>query len=87
MSNAMTDSLLDSIPGGIRQDPDFTGHTWVAFGPAGALGSVHGVREGYTFKLFTDGEYRGTYPTLEIAESALYASLLPGSEWPEFRAH
>ena len=64
-----------------------TGQTWVAFGPAGAIGSVHRVSEGYTFKLLRDGLYRGVYPTLEVAKSALYASLLPGSEWPEFREH
>lgn len=63
------------------------GHLWVAIGPAGALGSVHSVEGGFTFKLLTDDDYRGIYPSLEVAQSALHASLLPGSEWPEFRAH
>lgn len=64
-----------------------TGQTWVAFGPAGALGSIHRVDDGYTFKLMRDDGFRAVYPTLEVTKSALYASLLPGSEWPEFREH
>lgn len=64
-----------------------TGHTWVAFGPAGAVGSIHPVDGGYAFKLLRDGNYRGVYPTLEVAKSALHASQLPGSDWPEFREH
>ena len=64
-----------------------TGQTWVAFGPAGALGSVHGVEGGYTFKLVTDDGFRAVYPTLQAAQGALHASLLPGSDWPEFREH
>ncbi len=63
------------------------GQSWVAFGPAGAVGSVHRVEDGFTFKLLSDDRFRGTYPTLEVAKSALHASLPPGSEWPEFREH
>jgi hypothetical protein len=61
--------------------------TWVAFGPAGAVGSVHRTSEGYTFRLLSDDDSRGTYPSLEVAKSALFAALEPGSEWPEFREH
>lgn len=68
-------------------DKVLTGKTWVAFGPAGALGSVHGVDGGYTFKLVTDDGFRADYPTLEAAQGALHAALLPGSDWPEFREH
>jgi hypothetical protein len=64
-----------------------TGNRWVAMGPAGAVGSVHSVEGGFTFKLMTDDGYRGIYPTLDVAKSALYSSLLPGSEWPEFHEH
>ena len=64
-----------------------SGHVWVAMGAAGALGSIHSIEDGYTFKLMTDDGYRGVFPTLEVAQSALYASLLPGSDWPEFREH
>jgi hypothetical protein len=38
-------------------------------------------------KLLDDDRYRGSYPTLEVAKSALHAALEPGSEWPEFREH
>lgn len=68
-------------------DMTLTGQTWVAFGPAGALGSVHSVHGGFTFKLMTDDGFRSVYPTLEAAQGALYSSLVPGSEWPEFREH
>jgi hypothetical protein len=28
-----------------------------------------------------------TYPTMEIAKSALHAAMTPGSDWPQFREH
>lgn len=68
-------------------DMTLTGQTWVAFGPAGAVGSLHRVESGFTFKLVVDDDFRAAYPTLEIAKSALHAALLPGAEWPEFREH
>ncbi|MHB1171549.1 MAG: methyltransferase [Lacisediminihabitans sp.] len=63
------------------------GQTWVAFGPAGAVGSIHRIDDGFTFKLVRDDDFRASYPSLEVAKSALHASLLPGAEWPEFREH
>lgn len=68
-------------------DVTLTGKTWVAFGPAGAVGSVHSVEGGYTYKLLNDTHYRGVFPSLDVAKSGLYSSLLPGSEWPEFKEH
>ena len=61
--------------------------TWVAFGPAGAVGSVHKLSDHYTFKLLSDDGYRSNYPSLDVAKQALYAALDPGAEWPEFREH
>lgn len=61
--------------------------TWVAFGPAGAIGTVHRVEEGYTFKLLDDTEYRGSYASLDVAKRALHAALPPGTDWPEFKEH
>jgi hypothetical protein len=66
---------------------ELTGQTWVASGPSGAIGSIHRVEAGYTFKLLTDDDFRGVYPTLDAAKGALFASLVPGSERPEFREH
>lgn len=60
---------------------------WVAFGQAGAVGAIHRTADGYRVKLIDDDEYRGTYPSLEVAKSALHAALAPGSDWPEFREH
>ena len=66
---------------------ELTGQTWVASGPSGAVGSIHRVPDGYTFKLLTDDDFRGVYPTLDAAKRALFASLGPGSDRPEFREH
>jgi hypothetical protein len=63
------------------------GQTWVAIGQAGAVGSIHRVTDGFAVKLLNDTEYRGIYPTLAVAQSALHASLLPGSDRPDFREH
>jgi 3-oxoacyl-(acyl-carrier-protein) synthase len=68
-------------------DKTLTGHTWVAFGPAGAIGSIHALDDGYTFKLLDDADYRGTYPTLDAAKSALQATMPSRSERPEYREH
>ncbi len=64
-----------------------TGQTWVGFGPAGAVGSIHRVEDGFTFKLIGDTEFRGVYPSLDVAKSALQANLPSGSEWPDYREH
>ena len=63
------------------------GQRWVAFGPAGAVGSIQRTEDGFGVRLLDDAEPRGVYPTLEVAKSALHASMLPGSDWPEFREH
>lgn len=68
-------------------DTTLVRQTWVAFGPAGAVGSVHAIEGGYTFRLLNDSVPRGVYPSLSVAKSALYAALEPGSEWPEFKEH
>ncbi len=62
--------------------------TWVAYGPAGVVGTVHRVDDGgYTFRLLSDTNPRGDYPSLDIAKSALHANLAPGTDWPDFREH
>jgi hypothetical protein len=68
-------------------DKTLTGKTWVAFGDAGAVGSVHSVEGGFTYKLLNDTEYGGVLPTLEVAKNALVSKLPPGSGRPEFREH
>jgi hypothetical protein len=64
-----------------------TEQRWVAFGSAGAVGSIHRTDDGYEVRLMSDDAPRGTYPTLDVAKSALHASMLPGSDWPEYREH
>jgi hypothetical protein len=68
-------------------DMTLTGQTWVASGPAGVVGSIHRVGGGFTFRLLADEGFRAVFPSLDVARSALYAALLPGAEWPEFREH
>lgn len=63
-----------------------TTRRWVAFGPAGAIGSIHQTDDGFRVKLL-DGAPEREYPTLEVAKNALHASLPSGAEWPEFREH
>ena len=64
-----------------------TGQRWVAFGDAGATGTILHTDAGYAVRLLRDDEARGTYPSLDVAKSALHASMPPGSDWPEFREH
>jgi hypothetical protein len=68
-------------------DNTMTGQRWVAFGPAGAIGSIHRTEDGFTVRLLDGSPDRGPYPALDVAKSALHATLPPGSDWPEFREH
>lgn len=68
-------------------DTSTTQHTWVALGPAGTTGWITRDGQGYTFTLVNDRAERGSYPTLDVAKSALHASLGPGADWPEFSEH
>jgi hypothetical protein len=53
--------------------PRTAGKTWVAFGPTGALASIHSHADGYEVRSLHRGVVAGSYPTLEIAKSALRA--------------
>ena len=63
-----------------------TSQRWVAFGTAGAIGSIHRTDDGFLLRML-DGSEGRSYPSLEVAKSALHATLPAGSEWPEFREH
>jgi hypothetical protein len=71
----------------MMSDTTVSTHTWIAMGPAGTVGWITTAGTGYTFKLVSDTSERSVYPSLEVAKSALHASLAPGSDWPEFREH
>ncbi|MDZ8172370.1 methyltransferase [Microbacterium xanthum] len=60
---------------------------WVAYGPAGVVGSIRHDETGYTVTMAGADEATGTYPTMEVAKNALHAHLKPGSDWPQFRQH
>lgn len=74
----MSDTTLDSHT---------ESHTWVAFGPSGALGSIHGEGDKYTVRILADESWSAVFPSLEVAKRALHSRLTPGSEWPDFREH
>jgi hypothetical protein len=66
---SMTTSTSTSTTGVLRT----AGKTWVAFGATGALASIHSHEDGYEVRSLHRGVLAGTYPTLEIAKSALRA--------------
>lgn len=70
----------------MSENTTMSGQRWVAFGPAGAIGSIHRTDDGFLLRML-DGSEDRSYPSLEVAKSALMATLPPGSEWPEFREH
>lgn len=70
----------------MSENSTMTGRRWVAFGAAGAIGSIHQSDAGYLVRLL-DGSPERSYPSLDVAKSAIHATLPPGSEWPEFREH
>jgi hypothetical protein len=70
----------------MSENTTMSGQRWVAFGPAGALGSIHRTDSGFLVRLLDSSEER-EYPSLEVAKSALIATLPAGSDRPEFREH
>lgn len=64
-----------------------TRRLWVAYGQAGALGSILHDDAGYTVTMAGADEAVGTYESLEVAKGALSSHLKPGSGRPEYREH
>ncbi|WP_347975639.1 methyltransferase [Microbacterium sp. ProA8] len=60
---------------------------WVAYGESGVAGSIRKDDDGYTVTMAGADHVAGTYPTMEIAKSALHSRMAPGSDWPQFREH
>jgi hypothetical protein len=60
---------------------------WVAFGAAGAVGSIHRTADGFAVRMIDGSQREAVYPTVEVAKSALHAAMAPGSDWPEYREH
>jgi hypothetical protein len=61
--------------------------TWVAVGPAGAVGSIHREPDGFHVELFGRRSTGGVFPSLGSAKSAVHAAMGPLADRPEFRAH
>lgn len=64
-----------------------TRRLWVAYGPAGAVGRIQQSAEGFEVHMARADAAVGTYPSMEIAKSALQAHLKPGADRPEYREH
>jgi hypothetical protein len=64
-----------------------TRRLWVAYGPAGAVGKIQKDDDAYVVQMAGADDPLGSYPTMEIARSALQAHLKPGAERPEYREH
>lgn len=60
---------------------------WVAYGQAGAVGVIETTDDGFAVRMARADEGLGVFPSIEIAKSALYSQLMPGTDWPEFREH
>lgn len=60
---------------------------WVAYGESGVVGTIKQDADGYTAALTAADRAIGTYPTMDVAKSALHSHLAPGSDWPQFREH
>jgi len=61
---------------------------WVAYGPEGnVVGTIRRDAEGYPAPVAGADASVGTYPTMEVAKSALHGHLPPGSDWPRFTQH
>ncbi|MGB4777678.1 methyltransferase [Microbacterium sp.] len=61
---------------------------WVAYGSEGSVvGTIRKTPDGYISTIAGASESIGTYPTMEVAKSALHAHLPAGADWPQFREH
>ncbi len=60
---------------------------WVAFGSSGVVGTIRKDVDGYTVTMADADTSAGVYPSMEVAKSALYARMRPGSDWPRFQEH
>lgn len=60
---------------------------WVAYGTSGVTGTIRKTADGYLVTMAGGDAPVGEYPTMEIAKSALYSRMTPGSDWPQFREH
>jgi len=60
---------------------------WVAFGPTGAVGSIHQEEDGYSVRMVGEDDARGVFPTMDAAKGAVHQFMPPGSDRPEFREH
>ncbi|MFT3799255.1 methyltransferase [Microbacterium sp.] len=61
---------------------------WVAYGTEGkVVGTIRKCDEGYVSTIAGADASLGSYPTMEVAKSALHTHLPPGSDWPQFREH
>lgn len=60
---------------------------WVAYGSSGVAGSIRKSDDGYVVTMAGADAPAGSFPSMEVAKSALHARMPAGSDWPMFREH
>ena len=61
---------------------------WLAYDAEGRVtGTIRKADGVYTVTMAGAGESLGSYPSMDIAKSALHAHMTTGSDWPQFREH
>jgi hypothetical protein len=60
---------------------------WVAYGATGVAGSIREGDDGFVVTMAGADASVGTYPTMEVAKSALFSAMPAGSDWPRFEQH
>jgi hypothetical protein len=60
---------------------------WVAYGPTGVVGSIRESDDGFVVTMAGADASLGSYPTMDVAKSALYSAMPAGSDWPRFEQH
>lgn len=65
-----------------------TSALWLAYATDGhVVGSIRKTGDEYTVTMAGGSAPVGSYPSMEIAKSALHSHLRPGSDWPRFGEH
>lgn len=64
-----------------------TRRLWVAYGQAGAVGSIRKDGGRYTVTMAGADGPVGAYDSMDVAKNALYSHMRHGTDWPEFREH
>jgi enoyl-[acyl-carrier-protein] reductase (NADH) len=61
---------------------------WLAYGSEDqVVGSIRKADGAYTVTMAGAAQSLGSYPSMDVAKSALHGHMRPGADWPRFREH